>query len=218
MHHDSVLIVAPHALDEALGCAGAMLRHARAGARVATLVLTGGDSERHGRLKQAAREVAQLVGCAPPTFCDLPENRTDTLPLGELIGHVERAVAELAPGRVYVSHGGNLNIDHQRAFQATVTACRPVPGSPVRELLAYEVISSTDWAPPDGYAEFRPTHFLDLGEDLPTKLEAVRLYGAEMRAAPHARSPEAVEALARLRGGSVGLAAAEAFMLLRSIA
>lgn len=218
MQHDRILVIAPHALDEVLGCGGVMARYARGGAQVQTMVLTGGDSERHSRLKQAARTVAERLGCLPPLFCDLPENGTDSLPLGELVARIEREVAALAPRRVYVSHGGNLNIDHQRAFQAAVTACRPLPGSPVRELLAYEVLSSSDWAPPVAYAAFQPQLFVDIEGSLDAKLEAVAHYGGEMRSAPHARSPEAVAALARLRGGTVGLAAAEAFMLLRAVA
>jgi hypothetical protein len=36
-------------------------------------------------------------------------------------------------------------------------------------------------------------------------------YGPEIPAWPHARSSEAMEALARFRGATVGIAAAEAF-------
>jgi len=45
----------------------------------------------------------------------------------------------------------------------------------------------------------------------------LRHYDCEMRAWPHARSYEAVEALARTRGASIGVPAAEAFDVIRWI-
>ena len=47
--------------------------------------------------------------------------------------------------------------------------------------------------------------------------KAIMAYSSEMRAWPHARSLEALEHLARLRGAQVGLEAAEAFSLLRQL-
>ena len=49
------------------------------------------------------------------------------------------------------------------------------------------------------------------------KLGALECYTMEMRSFPNARSSEAVEAQAKLRGASAGLMAAEAFEVLRQI-
>ena len=218
MSNESILVIAPHPLDEILGAGGAIAAHSATGARVSVLYLTGGESERHKALKRAARDCSELLGAEPPQFADLPENRTDELPLCELIGIIEAAVRATMPERVYVSHGGNLNLDHQRAFAATVTACRPMPGASVREILAYEVLSSTDWAPAvSGMAPFLPNVLVDISATIDRKMQALDLYGEEMRSAPHARSSESVRALARIRGHSVGLNAAEAFALIRRI-
>ena len=62
---------------------------------------------------------------------------------------VERAVSELRPGAVYVTHGGNLHVDHQTAYRAAATALRPVPGSPVTAFHAYEIASSTAGVDPE---------------------------------------------------------------------
>ena len=43
------------------------------------------------------------------------------------------------------------------------------------------------------------------------------MYKGELRDWPHARSIKAIESLARYRGSTVGLKAAEAFQLVRSI-
>ena len=217
MSGQAVLVVAPHGLDEVLGCGGTIARHAKSGDRVKIVILCGDGTGHDERRRQAAREVAGVLGAEPPVFAGFPENRSDTVALGEIVGAIEREAAEIAPDTVYVSHGGNLNIDHQTAFRATVTALRPVPGLSVGEILAYEIASSTDWAPRGMGERFDPNHFVDIAETLDLKLEALALYEFEMRPEPHARSIAALRGLAMGRGASVGLAAAEAFMGLRRI-
>lgn len=49
------------------------------------------------------------------------------------------------------------------------------------------------------------------------KRRALECYRSEMRPFPHARSLENVEHLARYRGASVGIEAAEAFMVVRDV-
>lgn len=210
-----VLIIAPHALDEVLGCGGVIALAAAEGRAVHVLILNGDGTGHDAARRKAAAEAAQILGAQAPYFCGFPENRSDTVPLSDIIAATERTLQEVRPGTVYVSHGGNLNIDHQTAFRAAATALRPVPGGPVSEFYGYEIASSTDWAPPGIGDGFRPTRFVEITATLQRKLEALAVYTFEMREEPHARSIKAIENLARLRGASVGVPAAEAFSVLR---
>ena len=212
-----VLVVAPHGLDEVLGCGGTMARHTAVGRKVHVLVLCGDGTGHDGKRRVAAAEAAKLLGAEAPRFAGFPENRSDTIGLGEFVAVIERTVTELRPGTVYVSHGGNLNIDHQTAFRAAAIALRPMPGGSVVDFCAYEIPSSTDWATPGIGEAFRPTRFVDISAQIALKMQALSLYAFDMRPEPHARSMAAVENLARCRGASVGLAAAEAFAVLRQI-
>ena len=213
----TILVVAPHALDEVLGCGGTMARHAADGHKVHILVLCGDGTGTDGKRRDAAMQAAALLGAEPPRFAGFPENRSDTVPLADVVDTIERTINELRPATVYVSHGGNLNVDHQTAYRATATALRPMPGSPTVALYAYEIPSSTDWAPPGLGESFRPTRFVETTAVLAKKLAALDLYAFDMRAQPHARSIKAVENLAHARGASVGLTAAEAFAVQREI-
>ena len=98
-----------------------------------------------------------------------------------------------------------------------MTACRPTPGHCVRTILAFEVPSSTEWRSPSANSPFVPNTFVDVSGVLAAKARALEAYDEEMRSWPHARSIAAIEHLARWRGASVGVAAAEAFILLRRI-
>ena len=62
-----------------------------------------------------------------------------------------------------------------------------------------------------------PTYFEDISDHLKDKINALKYYDTEMRKAPHARSYENVENLAKFRGSSIGVAAAEAFITIRDI-
>jgi hypothetical protein len=79
--------------------------------------------------------------------------------------------------------------------------------------LYFEVPSSTEWGNTPLSQPFIPQWFEDVSPFLNQKQEALRAYHGEMRSFPHPRSHEGVDALARVRGATAGVTAAEAFML-----
>ncbi len=100
-------------------------------------------------------------------------------------------------------------------------AIRPFGHNPIEQVFCYEVASSTEWGPPFPDWAFLPNVFVDIEATLEAKLGAVEAYRetfqSEIKPFPHPRSPEAVRAYAQQRGASVGLAAAEAFVLVRQL-
>jgi len=218
----SVLVVAAHADDEALGCGATMALLAARGCGVHVAFIADGvgargvDDAALAQRRAAAAQACGLLGAKILEHGDLPDNRLDALPLLDIVQRVERLVERCRPEAVFTHHGGDLNVDHRLVHQAVVTACRPQPGASVRGLLFFEVPSSTEWQVP-GPQSFLPNYFQDVSTTLARKRESLQAYGAEMRPWPHARSLEAVDHLARWRGASVGVAAAEAFVIGRWI-
>lgn len=220
----TVLVVAAHPDDEVLGCGGTIARHAQAGDTVHVLILAEGatsrsqsrDRDQHqdllSTLAQAAQRAGQILGATSVRLHDFPDNRMDRCDLLDIVKVVELAVAQFQPNIVYTHHAGDVNIDHQRTHAAVVTAVRPLPTSAVKTLLFFEVASSTEWQPPGSAPSFAPNWFVNITETLERKRQALQAYEAEMRPWPHARSHPALEHLARWRGASVGVEAAEAFM------
>ena len=101
--------------------------------------------------------------------------------------------------------------------EAVVTACRPQQGHPVRTLLCFEVPSSTEWQLPGSAPAFTPNWFVDISSTIDRKLAALEAYSAELRPWPHPRSLQGVAHLAHWRGATVGVDAAEAFILGRQL-
>lgn len=217
----SVLVVAAHPDDEVIGCGGAIARHVDEGDLVHVVFIADGvssraqiDSGELQRRNQARDEALRILGVSECHSLDFPDNRLDSMPLLDVVQALEPIIEKLQPRRVYTHHHGDLNVDHRVTHQAVITACRAVPGSSVREILTYEVMSSTEWSTP-GVMPFVPNAFVDISDYLPKKLEALVAYEMEMRPAPHSRSVAHIEALARHRGNSVGVEAVEAFQVVR---
>jgi LmbE family N-acetylglucosaminyl deacetylase len=220
----AALVVAAHPDDEALGCGGTIARLAAEGTEVHLLFLADGVSSRTGVGSHApgvagrramGDRAAAILGAAPPVYLDLPDNRMDGLDLLDVIGAIEEHAERLQPDVVFTSFAGDLNVDHRACAHAVTTAFRPTAGQSVRAVYSFEIASSTEWAFGVTGQVFTPTYFVDVEGFLPQKLAALEAYAEELRPFPHPRSPEAVSALARLRGSTVGVAAAEAFVPLR---
>jgi LmbE family N-acetylglucosaminyl deacetylase len=224
-----VLVVAAHPDDEVLGCGGAIARHSQQGDAVNILILSEGATSRgHSRdpqqwqtelssLAQASHQASQLLGTSSPQLQQFPDNRMDSCDLLDVVKVIEAAIQQHQPAVVYTHHTGDVNVDHRRIHEAVVTACRPQPAHCVKTLLFFETPSSTEWQPPGSAPAFIPNWFVDISDTLPLKLKALACYDSELRPWPHPRSLESVKNLAHWRGSSVGVEAAEAFVVGRTI-
>lgn len=224
----TTLIVAAHPDDEVLGCGGTITRLAGQGEEVHIAILGEGSTSRaHSRsqaeqesvhrLAQASDVAAGRMGAHRVVRFGLPDNRFDTVALLDVVKLVEGLIVECSPSAVITQHGGDLNVDHRVTFRAVLAATRPLPGHVVKEVLAFEVGSSTEWSFQQFAPVFRPSVFVDITETLNRKVAALLAYEDEVRAFPHPRSPEAVRAAAARWGATAGVLAAEAFELIRMV-
>ncbi len=188
-----VLVIAAHPDDEVLGCGGTAARLVNEGREVHFAILGEGITSRHAQRDSA-----------------------DADQLARLHRQAHAAAAKVGV-KNYTHHAGDLNVDHGVIHRAVLTATRPIAGQPVRDIYAFEVPSSTEWAFQRIEPAFRPNVFVDISGTIEAKIAAMECYESEARAFPHPRSPEALRAIATRWGSVVGCAAAEAFELVRSI-
>jgi N-acetylglucosamine malate deacetylase 1 len=217
-----VLVVAPHPDDEVLGVGGGIAWHVAQGHEVRVGVLTRGhpalfSDDSIAQVRAEAQAAHQLLGVAHTYFCDeLPAPALDTVPLHAITRVISGWLQEFRPTLLYLPHRGDIHRDHQLAYEAGLVAVRPGYSS-VRRVLCYETLSETEWSGPAHEAAFVPTVFLDITAHLEAKLAAMRCYTSQLKAFPNPRSLENITALARLRGATVQLPAAEAFVLVREL-
>ena len=217
----SILVVAAHPDDEVLGCGGYIANQVRSGDEVFVTFLSDGVTSRRGNLglqeiesrRNAARLASKVLGASDVSFGDFPDNKLDASPLLEVIKSIEAVVERVRPQIVLTHFGGDLNIDHRIVNQAVLTACRPTVDQVVKQIMFFEVSSSTEWQVPTEGEAFVPNWFEDISQTLELKVKALMMYEHELRDWPHPRSVKAVEHLVHWRGASCGVDAAEAFVL-----
>jgi LmbE family N-acetylglucosaminyl deacetylase len=216
-----ILVVAAHPDDEVLGCGGTIAKEAARGNEIHVLILARGLESRgpenqsaFDELKRHAQEANKILGVTKVHFGDLPDNKMDSVPLLDVVKLVEAHVKQIGPEVIYTHYENDLNIDHSLAAKAVITASRPLPGHSVKEVYFFETLSSTEW----NFGQlgvFTPQLFEDVSPYLDKKLRAMSTYVSELRDWPHPRSIKGIEALAQLRGSTIGVPAAEAFSIVR---
>jgi len=217
-----VLVVAPHPDDEVLGCGGVIARHVARGDDVYVVIVSKGiaDEFRPDVVEQARREAVlanKVLGTKHVFLLDFPAPRLDAVPTSSLADALRNVVVEVRAATVYLPHHGDIHGDHKAVYWATLVATRPNGGFFPGRLLCYETLSETEWGAPIPCDAFVPTVFVDVSPYLDVKLEAMKCYGSQLAPNLRARSLASIEALARVRGSTIGVTAAEAFALVREV-
>lgn len=217
---NTILIVATHPDDEVLGCGGTMARYAACGDTVHVLVVTRGvlaSTEIVTQVRQEMRNAHDILGVHHAQFLNFPAAQLDTVPRHAIADAIANVIQLLRPSILYLPHHGDLHTDHRIVYLAGLVAARPSHAFVVPRVLTYETVSETDWAPPTPHDAFVPTVYVDITRFLDQKIQAAACFHSQMREPPHTRSLRSLQALATLRGGTVGVGAAEAFVLVREI-
>ena len=206
----SVLVIAPHPDDEAIGCGGTLCLHQARGDRVHVVFLTSGErfsrdvpAESIAPLREAEAEKAcQVLAVHGIDFLRLPD-----LELNEDVGRAAqrlRPVLETRPpGVIYVPHPQESHPDHAAALVIVRAALELCPSAVrVPELRGYEV-----WSPLTRYDWVE-----DITPVMARKLGAVRCYLSQLH---RFRYDHAARGLNRYRGILAGgCRYAEAFVCL----
>ena len=226
-----ILIVVAHPDDELLGLGGTMHRLINEyNVNIHVVILGEGITSRSNsrdmkiwnkelkQHKKNIKEAQKCIGYHSLSSYDFPDNRFDTVALLDIVKVIEKEKDGFQPEIILTHHGGDLNIDHQRTFEAVITATRPMENEKVSTIITFETPSGTEWMASSDLRRFSPNLFIEVSEkDLEAKIKGMECYEFEKRKYPHPRSPLSLKILAQYRGNIVGKYFAEAFQIIRSI-
>lgn len=218
---NKILIIAAHPDDEILGCGGTILKY-KEEKNIKIIFLTNGVSSRSknkkdiDKRKKECLKLFKYLNIEKPVFLNFPDNQLDKIPLLRIVKKIEKIIKNYKPKIIFTHFENCLNIDHQITYKAVITACRPLPSSSVKEILSFEVLSSSDWAIFQK-KQFQPNYFVKIDRQIKEKLKCLKFYKSELKKYPHSRSLNAIEALAKIRGSSSGNKFAEGFIIIRKI-
>ena len=233
----NVLIIAAHPDDEILGMGGTIAKHTLQNDDVTIIYMATGITARRelsntkheiknipkttqkkwqmeiDQLRLDAKRSAKLLNVKNVKFYDFPDNEMDGIQLLKVVKIIEQEIKQIKPDRIYTNHYSDLNVDHKVVCNAVLTACRP-SAVLVKEILCFEVLSSTEWSYP---YNFSPNYFSNIEKHLTKKINAMKSFKSEIRKFPHPRSPENIRNVAGRWGSVCGFKAAEAFEIVRKI-
>lgn len=226
-----ILIVVAHPDDELLGLGATMHKLiSEYDCKVRSVILGEGitsrsnerDPEKWSEELKTHRlniETAQkAIGYESVGIYDFPDNRFDTVALLDIIKIIEKEKEQFRPEIIFTHHGGDVNIDHQKTFEAVMTATRPMEGELVKTIITFETPSGTEWIASSDPRKFSPNLFIEVSEkNLEAKIKGMESYEFEKRRYPHPRSPEALKIRAGMWGVSIGSNLAESFCIIRTL-
>jgi LmbE family N-acetylglucosaminyl deacetylase len=232
LRNKRIMVVVAHPDDELLGCGATFNKLVTEfNSNVRVVILGEGITSRSDvrdkeqweaelKIHRAnIKQAQEAIGYHSVSIYDFPDNRFDTIALLDIIKVIEKEKNEFMPEIIFTHHGGDLNIDHQRTFEAVITACRPMESESVKTIITFETPSGTEWRASTDPYHFIPNLFIAVNEEnINTKIKGMENYEFERRSFPHPRSPEALKITAKRWGISIGVDYAEAFCLVRSIA
>lgn len=231
LKNKKIMIVVAHPDDELLGLGGTMNKLInKYNVKTHVVILGEGITSRSEKRntdgwkkelkihKENIVSAQKEIGYHSVSTYDFPDNRFDTVSLLDIIKTIEKEKEIFNPNVIFTHHGGDVNIDHQRTFEAVITSCRPMKTENVKTIFTFETPSGTEWRACSDPRHFLPNLFVSLSKkNIEAKIKGMESYEFERRTFPHPRSPEALRIQAQHRGVSVGVKYAEAFQLIRNI-
>ncbi|MFN2513770.1 MAG: PIG-L deacetylase family protein [Pyrinomonadaceae bacterium] len=206
----NALILVAHADDETLGAGGTIRKLVTRRWDVAVVVLSDGIVRARGEEQDNrpdAIAACHRLGAAEPRFLGFPDQRFDTVPMMDLAGTVMQL--NLLPDLIITHVDTDLNMDHRLTCEVAKIIGRP-RSKPVA-ILGCEIPNTTFW----NGRPFPVNYYVDITQEIETKIEAFSQYRNECQAYPHPWSREGLSLLAKYHGLQSGLPMAEAFHVIR---
>ena len=216
------LVIAAHPDDDVLGCGGLIKKLTNSGESVRVIFIAEGTSCRHENInEEVKKEIAirnqcginalNILGVTNYNFYDYPCGRLDVEPIIDLGKVIEKEISDFKPKTILTHCHKDVHVDHKTIFQAVLQATRPI-GDTVKNLLSFEILSSTEWKYVD---TFKPNFFVEITDTISSKIDAMNCYVTEQPEPPHPRSNKIIYSLARLRGSQSGVMYSEGFEVIR---
>jgi LmbE family N-acetylglucosaminyl deacetylase len=231
LKNKKIMLVVAHPDDELLGLGATMNKLINEGNNIVHVVILGEGITSRSEIRDTDKWEKELtihraniknaqaaIGYQSVSIYDFADNRFDTVALLDIIKVIEKEKSVFNPDVIFTHHGGDVNIDHQRTFDAVITACRPLVHEKVKTIISFETPSGTEWRAPTDPRHFLPNLFFSVSKkNIDAKIKGMESYEFEKRVYPHPRSPEALTIQAQRWGITIGKAFAEAFVLVRHI-
>jgi len=230
LEKERLLVIAPHADDETLGCFGLINKVKQNGGKVFVQILTMGGYSKigYGRVKKETwknefNKVMKFldVDGFDIAFYDNNIKHLDTMAQADLIELVESksnvSISKIKPTIVAIPTIFSTHQDHVQAYRITLSALRPHPQKTTflpKLVVSYESPEYYFWSAYSEFGTFSPNFYLQMShKEIQKKVQALNFYKTQLRT--DQRDGNHVIALADIRGSEIGTTYAEAYHIHR---
>ena len=219
----NIVVISAHPDDEILGVGGTLLKHKKNGDKIYWLITTnifenqGFSKERISSRQKEIKKISEALSVEKVFMLDYPTMSLSTSALIEMVPKISKIFTEIEPEIVYCLNRSDAHSDHRITFDAVMACTKSFRYPFIKQVLMYECISETEFAPQLPEKVFTPNYFVDISSFLEEKMNLMKIYESELGKHPFPRSLKNIEALATFRGASVGVEYAEAFQLIKYI-
>ena len=199
-HNESVLVIAPHADDETLGCGGALALHRKRGDTVHVIYMTDSAKtlfgtepipDQAGVRKREALEALKILGGATTDFIGLKDGAAEVTK--EAIGALRKTMDDKKPDRIYVPWKLDRHRDHISSHAMLVEAMKGAQLPSNAKVWEYEV-----WTP------VVPNRYIPIGAVIDLKEQAIKAHESQVRNTDFVRSSIGLAYFRGMQGGLGG--------------
>lgn len=218
---ERILIIAPHADDEVLGCGGLIEKACKLNNEVKVVIAAVGNIRFHHSgttISPSIRrvelsEALHFLGCTNyEIMYEDKDSLLDTVPQQELITKIEKFINDLSPTMVFIPYP-SFHQDHRALFYACMAALRPKPNHHYKLIAMFEYPLIAWQYPKIGDLG---DLYLDISDTISKKIAALLKHKSQSREEGDLISANGVREWARKRGLEIGMEYAEKYYILQA--
>lgn len=210
-----ILVLAPHADDEVLGCGGYLMHQIAEGAQVCIVIATiGGTDKRQveSERKEEFLDVLDELGAEGRVLLYGKDAMLDTVPAYELTSRIDNIIDEIRPDEVFLSYKSRHQ-DHIKLYDCAIASFRLREGYQPKLIALYEYPFVQD-----GLEQVKGGKmYHDITDVIDRKAELFNLYKSQVRKSPSPLNGDGIRKFASFRGIESGLEYAELFYVQKMI-
>jgi len=163
-----IVVISAHPDDEIIGVGGTLLKHVQNGDRIFWLITTniseeqGFSKERVASRQAEIEEVASRLKVTKTFKLDYPTMTLSSSSIIDMVPKISNIFSEIEPEIIYCLNRSDAHSDHRVTFDAVMACTKSFRYSYIKQVLMYECISETEFAPSLPEKAFLPNYFVDI--------------------------------------------------------
>lgn len=206
-----ILVIAPHADDEVLGCGGYLLHQRDLGAEIRIVIATIGGKDKRQQFWVRNKEFNSVCETLHAKGKYLYPNKDailDTELSFDITTRLDKEIDEFRPNEIFVNCLSRHQ-DHIKLYHCAMASLRLREGYKPDFVALYEYPFSTDsFELPNGGKAYH-----DISDNIEEKVSLFNHYVSQIRQTPSPLNERGIKSLASVRGVEAGVEYAELFYI-----